>query len=69
MTYGTNEKGEGVLTLTPEENEAFKRGENVVKKNGDAYGMFTIVIRMSRPHMCFQRFPVEVYGENYKPPE
>ncbi len=57
MTYSSNEKGEGFIALTPEENEAFKQGQAVTKTNGDTHGMFKICLKLSRPRSKAKRFP------------
>lgn len=46
MIYGTNEKGEGILTLTPEENERFKRGETITRQSAYSQGEFCIEARI-----------------------
>jgi hypothetical protein len=49
MNYGSNQKGEAVLTLTPEEKRRFDAGEPVVKHSGDCRGRFKIVVKLTRP--------------------
>ena len=53
MTYGKNEKGEGVITLTPEEDRLFRRGRQIDKVSGDSRGIFTISLKLSRPRTNF----------------
>ena len=67
MIYGSNEKGEGILTLTPEEKAAFESGQKVTRISGDRLGRFTITAKLTRPNSRAKRFPVAEYGENYEP--
>ena len=48
MIYGSNEKGEGVLTLSSIEHERFKDGKPVVKETGCAKGLYKITVQMER---------------------
>ena len=62
MTYSSNKKGEGFIALTPEENEAFKRGQQVTKYgSGDSRGMFVINLKLVRPRSRAKRFPFGRY--------
>ena len=67
MIYSSNEKGEGVLTLTPEEKVAFESGKPVFRMSGDRLGRFSIMAKLTRPALRALRYPVEEYGPNYKP--
>ena len=67
MNYSSNERGEGILTLTPEEKIAFESGQSVRRISGDRLGIFTITAKLTRPNSRAKRFPVESYGEGYKP--
>ena len=57
MTYGSKEDGSGYLLLTPEENEAFKKGKPIKKISGDCHGIFRILAKITRPRSKDKRFP------------
>ena len=67
MICSSNEKGEGILILSPEEKIAFEKGEKITHTSGDRLGVFTISVKLTRPNRRDKRFPVESYVENYKP--
>jgi hypothetical protein len=46
MTYGSNDKGEATIKLTPEEHKRFKKGETVSKVTGCSSGEYKIVLYM-----------------------
>jgi len=48
MTYGSNDKGEAYLRLSPEEHKEFQAGKTIKKITGCAKGMYRITIRMTR---------------------
>ena len=48
MTYGSNEDGEGIITLTPDEKLRFDDGEMVTRINGDHRGEFKIHVQLTR---------------------
>jgi hypothetical protein len=62
MTYGSNEKGEAYLNLTPEEHVRMKAGEPVVKRTADCHGIVIITVTMKRPRAIHKRFPQAMYG-------
>ena len=48
MIYGSNQMGEGILTMGTEEHAKFQAGEPVVKITGCAKGMYKITVKMER---------------------
>lgn len=69
MIYGGEQNGGATFTLSPEEHEQFKQGKAVIKRVGDCNGEATITLKMTRPRRLRDRFPVDVFGENYKRPK
>jgi hypothetical protein len=69
MTYGTNDKGQVILTLEGNEAVQFKAGVKVVKTIGSSQGMGKIVMQMTYPKLHKDRFPEEFYGKNYRLPK
>jgi len=67
MNYSSNEQGEGILTLTPLEKKLFEEGKIIHHLSGDRFGIFTMTAKLTRPNSRAKRFPVESYGEGYKP--
>ena len=50
MTFSTNHpNGDGSITLTKTEVEAFKKGLSITKHSGDSKGVFKIVLKLVRP--------------------
>lgn len=69
MTYGSTEDGGATFALTPQEHQDFKEGKPVVKLVGSSQGEARIVLKMTRPRRNRDRYPPEIYGEGYKPPQ
>jgi hypothetical protein len=69
MTYSSDETGGATFSLSPAEHAAFKSGKPVTKVTGDCNGMVTITLKMTKPRSKQDRFPAEVYGKGYVPPE
>ena len=69
MTYSSDETGAATFSLSPAEHAAFKNGQPIVKVTGDMNGMVTITLKKTKPRSKKDRFPADVYGEGYVPPE
>ena len=57
MIYGSNQTGQGILTLSPEEHKNFKAGEEIKKHTGSSHGVCTISVRMIYPERLADRYP------------
>lgn len=68
MNYATDNDGNAMLRMTPDENLRFQQGEEIVIRNGDSQGTFTIRAKLTRPRSRATRYPVDVYGKDYQAP-
>jgi hypothetical protein len=51
MTYSSTEKGEGVITLSPEEHISLNLGQTVTKHTEDCISTARIVVKIIRPRL------------------
>lgn len=61
MTLGTKQDGSAVIELTKDEWQQFRGGKLLVRHSGDAYGVFRVELKLTRPKEKSHRFPPETY--------
>lgn len=67
MNYSSDEKGIGTLTLTPLENKLLREGKTIFHSGADSDGVYTILVKITRPRSRARRFPESIYGKKSSP--